>query len=57
MNEDEVKKLYEQMYDEKLMDLFKSTFTLKEKKVSYDEFVKLASGKSSKFNLLDKLKF
>jgi hypothetical protein len=36
-NQEEAKKLYERMYDMRLMDLFKSTFTINKKKVSVDE--------------------
>lgn len=44
-NEEERKKVYNQLYDEKTMELYKSSFKLKEKEVTYDEFVKLASKK------------
>jgi trigger factor len=44
-NEEERKKIYNQLYDEKTMTLYKDNFTLKEKEVTYDEFVKLASEK------------
>ena len=44
-NEEERKKVYNQLYDVKTMDLYKSSFKLKEKEVTYDEFVKLASEK------------
>lgn len=44
-NEDERKKIYNQLYDVKTMALYKEKFTLKEKEVTYDEFVKLASEK------------
>ena len=39
-NEDEAKRLYERMYDMRLMDLFKSTFTLNAKEVTVEEFYK-----------------
>ena len=42
-NEDERKKIYNQLYDVKTLDLYKTKFKLTEKIVSYDEFVKLAS--------------
>ena len=42
-NEDERKKVYNQLYDVKTLDLYKTKFKLTEKIVSYDEFVKLAS--------------
>ncbi len=44
-NEDERKKIYNQLYDIKTMALYKEKFTLKDKKVTYDEFVKLATEK------------
>lgn len=44
-NEEERKKVYNQLYDVKTMKLYKSSFKLKEKEVTYDEFVKLASEK------------
>jgi len=44
-DEKERKKLYDQMYDEKTMDLYKQKFNLKKKSVSYNDFVKLASEK------------
>jgi trigger factor len=39
-NEEEAKKLYERMYDMRLMDLFKNTFTLNKKEVSVEELYK-----------------
>eukprot|EP00746_Dinoflagellata_sp_MGD_P067290 gnl/MRDRNA2_/MRDRNA2_277760_c0_seq1.p1 gnl/MRDRNA2_/MRDRNA2_277760_c0~~gnl/MRDRNA2_/MRDRNA2_277760_c0_seq1.p1 ORF type:complete len:104 (+),score=19.92 gnl/MRDRNA2_/MRDRNA2_277760_c0_seq1:31-312(+) len=47
-NKEEAQKIWEQLYDQKLMDLFDNTFTYKKKEVSYDEFVKLASEKKDK---------
>lgn len=41
-NEEERKKVYNQLYDVKTMALYKEQFTLKNKSVTYDEFVKLA---------------
>jgi trigger factor len=37
-NKEEVKKVYDRLYDQKLIELFKNTFTLNEKRVSIDEF-------------------
>jgi trigger factor len=37
-NQDEAKKLYEKLYGMKVMELFKSKFTLEQKEVAYDEF-------------------
>ena len=42
-NEDERKKVYNQLYDFKTLSLFKRKFKLNDKSVTYDEFVKLAS--------------
>ncbi len=36
-NQEEAKKLYERMYDIRLMDLFKSSFTINTKEISVDE--------------------
>lgn len=42
-NQDEARNIYMMMYDEKLMGLYKSTFKVKEKEVSYEEFIKIVS--------------
>ena len=42
-NQEEAKNIYMMMYDQKLMDVYKSSFKLKEKEVSYEEFVKIVS--------------
>ena len=39
-NKDEAKKIYDQLYDSRIMDLFKKSFTITEKETSYDEFYK-----------------
>jgi trigger factor len=44
-NEEEARNLYMMMYDMKLTDLYKSTLKLKEKEVTYEDFVKLAYDK------------
>ncbi|MDA8535563.1 trigger factor [Flavobacteriales bacterium] len=44
-NEEERKKVYDQIFDERTLAVYKQNFKLTEKSVSYDEFVKLASGK------------
>lgn len=41
-NEEEAKKLYEKLYGQKVMTLFKTKFTLENKEVAYDEFFKQA---------------
>ena len=42
-NEEERKKVYNQLYDAKTLMIYKEKFKLTEKTVTYDEFVKLAS--------------
>ena len=42
-NQEEAKNIYMMMYDQKLMDVYKTTFKIKEKEVSYEEFVKIIS--------------
>lgn len=44
-NEDEARQLYEQLYQQKMLELYNNTFNIKEKTVSYDDFVKLAEAK------------
>lgn len=44
-DEKEKKKIYDQIYDEQTLLVYKKCFKLKEKKISYDDFVKLASKK------------
>ncbi len=39
-NQEEAKKLYEKLYGQKLMTLFKTKFTLENKEVAYDDFFK-----------------
>ena len=43
--EDERKKVYDQLYDVKSLEVYKENFKLTEKAISYDDFVKLASEK------------
>ena len=42
----EKKKIIDQLYDKKTLDHYKKSFTLKSKKISYDDFVKLATEKN-----------
>ena len=44
-NEDEKKKIYDQIYDNRTLKVYKDNFKIVEKKISYDDFVKLASEK------------
>ncbi|MEO6901751.1 MAG: trigger factor [Bacteroidia bacterium] len=39
-NEEEAKKLYEKIYGQKVLDLFKSKFLIENKEVSYEDFTK-----------------
>ena len=45
MKEDEKKKVYDQLYDVKSLEVYKENFKLTKKAISYDDFVKLASEK------------
>lgn len=47
-NQEEAQRIYEMLYDQKLMDFFENTVKLKDKEVTFDEFVKLASEKKDK---------
>ncbi len=47
-NKDEVKKVYDHLFDQKLLDLFKEKLSLKEQKISFDDFVKLVTEKYNK---------
>jgi len=44
-NKDEVKKVYDHLFDQKLLNLFKEKLTLKEITTDYDNFVKLVTEK------------
>ena len=44
-NEEEKKKIYDQIFDERTLTVYKENFKLNEKSISYDDFVKLASEK------------
>jgi len=41
-NQDEARRLYEQLYSVKLRDFYLRTAKIKERETSYDDFVKLA---------------
>lgn len=45
-NQDEARRLYEQLYSVKLRDFYQKTAKIKEKEISYDDFVKLAEKRS-----------
>jgi hypothetical protein len=40
-NEKRIRNIYDRIYDQKLMHLFKKTFTIETKEVSYDEFLRM----------------
>ena len=42
-NQEEVKRIYDQLLDTRMRDLLKSTIKLQNKEVSYDDFIKLAT--------------
>jgi trigger factor len=44
-NQDESRRLYEQLYQQKLRAFYNDTVKIKEKEISYDEFLKLAEKK------------
>ena len=44
-NEEEKKKVYDQIFDQRTLVVYKENFKLKEKSITYDDFVKLASEK------------
>jgi len=52
---EEAQKLYEQVYEEKMLAMYKETFKLSPKEVTFDEFVKIATAKPGKASLLDNL--
>ena len=42
-NQDEAKRIYEAIYETKIIELAKSTVKINEKELSYDDFVKVAT--------------
>ena len=42
-NQEEVKRIYDQLLDTRMRDLLKSTVKLRNKEISYDDFIKLAT--------------
>lgn len=44
-NKDEATRLHNQLFDQKMLDFFKSNTTLKDKDISYDDFVKMVTDK------------
>tara|TARA_Y100000782_G_scaffold115604_1_gene161401 strand:+ start:4884 stop:6293 length:1410 start_codon:yes stop_codon:yes gene_type:complete len=54
-SEEDLRNIYDQLLGQKMLALFKETFKLKNKEVSFDDFVKLATGKPAKKGLLNNL--
>ena len=52
-NQEQTKQIYDQLYDEKLAKVVKENAKLKEKEISYDEFVKLAQQQNQKHEAQD----
>lgn len=55
-NEEQVRNIYDNLYGERLLGVLKETAKLKNKEVSFDEFVKLATGKPAKKGIMNNLK-
>jgi len=53
--EEEVRKVYDQLMEERLMAFYLSKVKVQNKEVSFDEFVKLASSKSDKGNFMNQV--
>ena len=51
-NEEEYRKIYEDLYFAKMMDFYKKTVKIKDKSITYDDFVKLATGEAPKKGLM-----
>ncbi len=47
-NKDEVKKIYDHLFDQKILELFKEKLKLNEIKINFDDFVKLVTEKYKK---------
>lgn len=54
-NEEEYRKIYEDLYFAKMMDFYKKTVKIKDKSITYDDFVKLATGEAPKKGLMGSL--
>jgi trigger factor len=53
--EEEVRNVYDQLFDERMANFYKNNVKLHEKEVTFDEFVKLASSKSGKGKFMDQV--
>jgi trigger factor len=54
-NQDEVRKVYDLLLEQKMMEFYKNTVKVQEKEVSFDEFAKLASNKPGKGKFMDQI--
>ena len=54
-DENQLRQVNDNLYAQKLFELFKDTFKIKDKEVDFDEFVKLATGKPAKKGILSNL--
>jgi len=52
-NEEEAKRVHDQILDEKLLNFYKDSVTLKPKEISFDDFVKLANKSNKKSNIME----
>lgn len=53
--EEEARRIYDQLFEKRLLSFYKETVSLKEKELSFDEFVKLVNKQSGKNKILDSL--
>ncbi len=53
--EEEAQRIYDQVFETKLLSFYKDTVTLKEKEISFDDFVKLANKQSGKNKIFESL--
>src|SRR5690606_13768749 len=53
--QEDAKRIYDDLFEQKVLAYMKQTVSLKEKEVSFDEFVKLASRKPAKGKILETL--
>ena len=54
-NQEEVRKVYDLLLEQKMMEFYKNTVKVQEKEVSFDEFAKLASNKPGKGKFMDQI--
>lgn len=54
-NQEEVRKVYDQLLEQKMLEFYKATVKIQEKEVTFDEFAKLASSKPGKGKFMDQI--